>query len=50
MPNITLRDATTDDAAFALYVTEACKRAYAEQTWSRCEANGLGAKSCASLL
>ena len=35
MPNITLRDATTDDAAFALYVTEACMRAYAEQTWGR---------------
>ena len=35
MPNITLRDATTDDAVFALQVTEACMRAYAEQTWGR---------------
>jgi GNAT superfamily N-acetyltransferase len=35
MPNITLRDATTDDAAFALHVTEACMRVYAEQTWGR---------------
>src|SRR5215470_12237192 len=35
MPNITLRDARTDDAAFALHVTEACMRVYAEQTWGR---------------
>jgi hypothetical protein len=27
------RSATNDDAAFALRVTEACMRAYAEQTW-----------------
>ena len=33
MPNITLRPATRGDAAFALHVTEACMRAYAEQTW-----------------
>jgi len=33
MQNISLRNATTDDAAFALHVTEACMRAYAEQTW-----------------
>ena len=33
MSNITLRNATTDDAAFALQVTEACMRVYAEQTW-----------------
>jgi GNAT superfamily N-acetyltransferase len=31
--NISLRNATTDDAAFALHVTEACMRVYAEQTW-----------------
>lgn len=33
MPNITLRAATSGDAAFALHVTEACMRTYAEQTW-----------------
>jgi GNAT superfamily N-acetyltransferase len=33
MHNISLRAATCDDAAFALNVTEACMRAYAEQTW-----------------
>ena len=33
MHNISLRDATTDDAAFALHVTEACMRHYAEETW-----------------
>jgi hypothetical protein len=33
MRNITLRSATTDDATFALHVTEVCMRAYAEQTW-----------------
>jgi GNAT superfamily N-acetyltransferase len=31
--NISLRKATTDDAAFALHVTEACMRIYAERTW-----------------
>src|SRR5262245_3613736 len=34
MHNISLRDATSDDAAFALHVTEACMRVYAEQTWA----------------
>jgi GNAT superfamily N-acetyltransferase len=33
MHNISLRSATKDDAAFALRVTEACMRGYAEQTW-----------------
>jgi GNAT superfamily N-acetyltransferase len=33
MRNISLRAATSDDAVFALHVTEACMRAYAEQTW-----------------
>jgi GNAT superfamily N-acetyltransferase len=33
MRNISLRNATTDDAAFALHVTEACMRVYAEQAW-----------------
>ena len=33
MHNISLRAATKDDAAFALHVTEACMRGYAEQTW-----------------
>ena len=33
MHEIGLRSATSDDAAFALYVTEACMRVYAEQTW-----------------
>jgi GNAT superfamily N-acetyltransferase len=33
MPDISLRAATGDDAAFALQVMEACMRAYAEQTW-----------------
>ena len=33
MQEISLRSATSDDAAFALYVTEACMRVYAEQTW-----------------
>jgi len=33
MHNITLRAATGGDAAFALYVTEACMRVYAEQAW-----------------
>lgn len=28
-----MRSATSSDAAFALYVTEACMRVYAEQTW-----------------
>ena len=33
MHQIILRAATSDDAAFALHVTEACMRVYAEQTW-----------------
>jgi GNAT superfamily N-acetyltransferase len=33
MPDVSLRAATSDDAAFALHVTEACMRVYAEQTW-----------------
>jgi GNAT superfamily N-acetyltransferase len=33
MHNISLRAATKDDAAFALHVTEACMRRYAEQAW-----------------
>ena len=33
MHTISLRAATNDDAAFALQVTEACMRGYAEQTW-----------------
>jgi GNAT superfamily N-acetyltransferase len=33
MQNISLRKATTDDSAFALHVTEACMRTYAERTW-----------------
>jgi GNAT superfamily N-acetyltransferase len=33
MHNVSLRAATSDDAAFALPVTEACMRVYAEQTW-----------------
>lgn len=33
MHNISLRAATKDDAAFALRVTEACMRGYAELTW-----------------
>jgi GNAT superfamily N-acetyltransferase len=35
MPDITLRDATTGDAAFALHLTEVCMRAYAEQSWGK---------------
>jgi GNAT superfamily N-acetyltransferase len=35
MHNISLRAATDVDAAFALHVTEACMRVYAEQTWGR---------------
>jgi len=31
--HLTLRPATSGDAAFALAVTEACMRNYAEQTW-----------------
>jgi GNAT superfamily N-acetyltransferase len=30
---VSLRAATSDDAAFALHVTEACMRVYAERTW-----------------
>jgi len=33
MNDLSLRSATKEDAAFALRVTEACMRAYAEQTW-----------------
>jgi GNAT superfamily N-acetyltransferase len=33
MRNISLRASTSDDAPFALQVTEACMRDYAEQTW-----------------
>ncbi len=33
MHDISLRPATSGDAPFALQVTEACMRAYAEQTW-----------------
>jgi hypothetical protein len=33
MHGVSLRDATDWDAPFALQVTEACMRAYAEQTW-----------------
>jgi ribosomal protein S18 acetylase RimI-like enzyme len=32
-PIVTLRPAVPDDAEFVLRVTEACMRAYAEQTW-----------------
>ena len=37
---IALRAATTDDAAFALHVTEACMRVYAEQTWGSWDGRG----------
>jgi GNAT superfamily N-acetyltransferase len=33
MHNVSLRPATSDDAAFALHVTEVCMRVYAEETW-----------------
>jgi hypothetical protein len=33
MHDIFLRPATSEDTAFALHVTEACMRVYAEQTW-----------------
>jgi GNAT superfamily N-acetyltransferase len=33
MEEITLRPATIEDHAFALHVTEACMREYAERTW-----------------
>jgi GNAT superfamily N-acetyltransferase len=33
MHNISLRAASGDDAAFALHVTEACMRVYAEKSW-----------------
>jgi GNAT superfamily N-acetyltransferase len=35
MNNISLRAATSADTAFALHLTEACMRTYAEQTWGR---------------
>jgi GNAT superfamily N-acetyltransferase len=33
MHDIFLRPVTSEDTAFALHVTEACMRVYAEQTW-----------------
>jgi GNAT superfamily N-acetyltransferase len=33
MDNVSLRATTSEDAAFALHVTEACMRVYAEQTY-----------------
>lgn len=33
MNNVSLRAATSNDVAFALQVTEACMRDYAEQAW-----------------
>jgi GNAT superfamily N-acetyltransferase len=33
MHAVSLRPATSNDAAFALHVTEACMRVYAEQAW-----------------
>jgi ribosomal protein S18 acetylase RimI-like enzyme len=33
MHDLSLRPATSEDVAFALEVTEACMRVYAEQTW-----------------
>jgi ribosomal protein S18 acetylase RimI-like enzyme len=33
MSEVTLRPAVSDDAEFVFRVTEACMRAYAEQTW-----------------
>jgi GNAT superfamily N-acetyltransferase len=33
MHNVSRRAATSDDAAFALHLTEACMRDYAEPTW-----------------
>jgi GNAT superfamily N-acetyltransferase len=38
MHDISLRPATSDDAAFALHVTEACMRVYAERAWGRWDA------------
>lgn len=35
MQNISLRPAAGSDAAFALHVTEACMRVYAERAWGR---------------
>ena len=35
MPGIAFRPATRDDGDFALRVTEACMRRYAERTWGR---------------
>ena len=34
--DLSLRNATTEDAAFALRAAEACMRSYAEQTWGTC--------------
>ena len=33
MHDVSLRAATSEDAAFALHVTEACMRVYAERAW-----------------
>jgi GNAT superfamily N-acetyltransferase len=33
MPDLFLRPATVSDSGFALEITEACMRVYAEQTW-----------------
>jgi GNAT superfamily N-acetyltransferase len=33
MRDVSLRPAISNDAAFALHVTESCMRVYAEQTW-----------------
>ncbi len=33
MHDLSLRSATSEDSAFALEITEACMRVYAEQTW-----------------
>jgi GNAT superfamily N-acetyltransferase len=38
MHDVSLRPTTGDDAAFALHVTEACMRVYAERAWGRWDA------------
>ncbi|HEY1806396.1 MAG TPA: GNAT family N-acetyltransferase [Terracidiphilus sp.] len=40
MHNVSLRAATAEDAAFALHVTEACMRVYAEQAWGSWDRRG----------
>jgi hypothetical protein len=40
MHDISLRPATSGDTAFALHVTEACMRVYAEQTWGTWNGRG----------